>query len=203
MSTLKRKAETQAGSEAKKAKASSNILNFFGPKSTSTSASSPTSAPAEPEIKFDKQKWLGGLTDEQKQLLSLEIETLHHSWLAHLKDDITSKDFLELKRFLNREAAAGKKVFPPPEDVYSWYVMPAAQRACTSNLSQQGPGTPPSTTSRSSSSARTRTTTSTRRTGSPFLFGRQRRRRRRCATSSCASRTTTPRSWSRRPGAAC
>lgn len=61
------------------------------------------------------------MTDEQKELLKLEIDTLDPSWLAHLKDEIMSKEFLDLKRFLDREAGAGKKIFPPREDIYSWY----------------------------------------------------------------------------------
>ena len=63
------------------------------------------------------------LTDEQRELLKLEIETLHESWLKELKDEVVSKEFLELKRFLKREVESGKKVFPPMEDVYSWFVL--------------------------------------------------------------------------------
>lgn len=63
---------------------------------------------------------MASLTDEQRDLLKLEIDTLDESWLAQLKTEIVSKEFLDLKRFLNREAAAGKKIFPPREDIYSW-----------------------------------------------------------------------------------
>ncbi|KAH7273689.1 uracil-DNA glycosylase-like protein [Fusarium solani] len=116
MSTLKRKAAAAAGrGDTKKAKADGNIASFFG------AAPKPAgSVAAAPAVKFDKAKWLGTLTAEQKELLQLEISTLDDSWLAHLKDDITTKEFLELKRFLNRETAAGRKWFPPKEDVYSW-----------------------------------------------------------------------------------
>ncbi|CAM1504088.1 Fc.00g016790.m01.CDS01 [Cosmosporella sp. VM-42] len=110
MSTLKRKANTAANDAgAKKPKANGSIASFFGtvPK-TGTSST------------FNKDKWVATLTPEQKKLLQLEIDTLDESWLVHLKDDITSKEFLELKRFLERETAAGKKWFPPKEDVYSW-----------------------------------------------------------------------------------
>lgn len=115
MSTLKRKAaSTPAGGDAKKPKANGNIASFFGaPKTVRSTVASPA-------VRFDKEKWVDGLTDEQKDLLKLEIDTLHDSWLALLKDDITTPDFLNLKRFLNKETAAGKKWFPPPEDVYSW-----------------------------------------------------------------------------------
>ena len=70
--------------------------------------------------KFDKAKWIEKLTPEQKDLLALEIQSLDESWLAQLKDEVLSKDFLELKRFLKKEHEAGKKIFPPASDVYSW-----------------------------------------------------------------------------------
>ncbi|ROV93352.1 hypothetical protein VSDG_06873 [Cytospora chrysosperma] len=134
MSSVKRKATTQsAGSDPKKPKQNASITSFFGtPKTSPTAAangvksslagSSPASAGALESAtpKFDKAKWVATLTDEQKQLLRLEIDTLDPSWLSHLKDEITTKEFLDLKRFLDREAAAGKKIFPPREDIYSW-----------------------------------------------------------------------------------
>ncbi|THZ69826.1 uracil-DNA glycosylase [Aureobasidium pullulans] len=122
--SLKRKAADIVAAEAKKPKANSSITSFFGPPKTnsSTSSTKPSKGPTEtaPALKFDKEKWVAGLTDEQKALLKLEIETLHESWLAVLKDEITSKSFIELKKFLKSEAEAGKKIFPPSEDVYSW-----------------------------------------------------------------------------------
>jgi uracil-DNA glycosylase len=60
------------------------------------------------------------LTDEQKELLALEINTLHESWLAHLKDELVTREFLQLKRFLKAEVQRGVTVFPPSKDVYSW-----------------------------------------------------------------------------------
>ncbi|KAH7155429.1 uracil-DNA glycosylase-like protein [Dactylonectria estremocensis] len=114
MSTLKRKAASAAnGGDAKKPKANGSIASFFG-------AAPKPAAPATPVVKFDKAKWVASLTEEQKDLLKLEIDTLDESWLAHLKDDVTTKEFLDLKRFLNRESSAGRKWFPPKEDVYSW-----------------------------------------------------------------------------------
>lgn len=126
MSSLKRKASGPGPEpEGKKTKANGNIASFFGaaPKPAqaagSTTAGAATTTAATPS-KFDKEKWLAGLTPEQKTLLKLEIETMHDSWLGLLKDDITTKEFLDLKKYLDRETAAGKKWFPPPEDVYSW-----------------------------------------------------------------------------------
>ena len=139
--SLKRKsgeALPEAKATAKKPKANSSITAFFnGPK----------------EAPFDKAAWVAKLTPEQKELLQLEINTLHDSWLAQLKDDVLSKEFLDLKRFLKREKDAKKTIFPPLEDVYSWYVVPHAppswmfQRSLTGRTA--GPATRPSTRSRS------------------------------------------------------
>jgi len=88
---------------------SANTVSAFSSLGTSTATQ-----------KFDKKAWVEKLTDEQKDLLELEIHSLHESWLAQLKDEVLSKEFLELKRFLKKEKEANKTIFPPPEDVYSW-----------------------------------------------------------------------------------
>ena len=108
--SLKRKAADAAASETKKVKPNTSITAFFG----SQEASKP--------IDFDKAKWIASLTPEQKDLLKLEIQTLHDSWLPYLKDELTTPEFLNLKRFLKRERANGATVFPPNGDIYSWYV---------------------------------------------------------------------------------
>ncbi|PHH89753.1 hypothetical protein CDD83_5342 [Cordyceps sp. RAO-2017] len=118
-SALKRKSASLAAGEPKKAKVNGNIASFFGasPK-PKPSAAAAAAAPA--AAKFDKAKWVAGLTAEQRELLRLEIDTLHDSWLALLRDELTTREFLDLKRFLERETAAGKTWFPPRDDVYSW-----------------------------------------------------------------------------------
>ncbi|CAK7567692.1 MAG: uracil DNA glycosylase [Sporothrix epigloea] len=142
MASLKRKAaaELAAAADPKKAKQvqQSSLMTFFnnpkaapatamaaaspGPKSSPSAVhKTPASmAPFQPQQKFDKDKWVAKLTAEQQQLLKLEIDTLDKSWLAVLKDELLTPSFLELKRFLSREHMAGKKIFPPPADVYSW-----------------------------------------------------------------------------------
>ena len=138
---LKRKAgevaATTAGA-AKKPKANASITSFLKqPASEAKSGGAATQisplssltnpSPSDPPIaapKFDKAKWLEKLNEEQKELLKLEIETLHESWLSQLKDEILSKEFLDLKRFLKKEKESGKTIFPPLEDVYSWYANP-------------------------------------------------------------------------------
>lgn len=87
------------------------------------SAAVPAASTFTPAIKFDKAKWVESLSAEKKDLLALEIQYLHESWLGPLKDEITSPSFLELKRFLKREHEAGKQIFPPAPDVYSWWVL--------------------------------------------------------------------------------
>lgn len=131
MSTNKRKA-TQSTDANKKAKTgNASITSFFGPPKTVAApkasgtpvTNGTTPAPEPPAAKFNKEKWVASLTEEQRELLQLEINTLDDSWLAHLREEVTSKEFLELKRFLSRELAGTKKIFPPQEEVYSWYVM--------------------------------------------------------------------------------
>ncbi|CAG8980515.1 hypothetical protein HYALB_00002512 [Hymenoscyphus albidus] len=117
--SLKRKAGDSISSDQKKPKANASITSFFGqPKPVATSNGA--NAPAAPAVKFDKEAWVKGLTDEQRDLLKLEIETLDVSWLKELKDEVTSKEFLQLKRFLKKELDAKQVVYPAMKDVYSW-----------------------------------------------------------------------------------
>ncbi|CZS98846.1 probable uracil-DNA glycosylase [Rhynchosporium agropyri] len=120
--SLKRKAgDTPTSSDSKKPKVDASITSFFGaPKPKPSNGTSSTSRPSPPPVNFDKDKWVASLNEETKELLRLEIETLHESWLKELKDEVTSKSFLDLKRFLKRERESGKKIFPKEEDVYSW-----------------------------------------------------------------------------------
>ncbi|KIW02746.1 uracil-DNA glycosylase [Verruconis gallopava] len=123
MMSLKRKATDVASTEVKKVK-QAGITSFFGqPKAVgiASASSAPNGVHTSTAMpKFDKAAWVAKLSEEQKDLLKLEIDTLHESWLAHLKDEITTPEFLNLKRFLKQEIASGKKIFPPQEDIYSW-----------------------------------------------------------------------------------
>lgn len=116
--SLKRKAAEAATDATKKPKPNGSITAFFGaPKPSLNSKALSTVA-----SKFDRDAWVSKLTEEQKELLQLELDTLHESWLPHLKDVLVNPQFLELKRFLKTELSSGKTVFPPMKDVYSWYV---------------------------------------------------------------------------------
>ncbi|KAF2835893.1 uracil-DNA glycosylase [Patellaria atrata CBS 101060] len=115
--SLKRTAAELAASDSKKPKTNASIRSFFTvPKPTPGAAASRSSSTP----KFNKEAWVKTLTDEQKELLKLEIDTLHESWLIHLKADLVSKEFLDLKRFIKKEIDSGKTIFPPQQDVYSW-----------------------------------------------------------------------------------
>ncbi|KAL6241397.1 uracil DNA glycosylase [Rhinocladiella similis] len=128
MSFKRKDPPTSAGDDAKKPKKNSDLTSFFGPPKTKTSTTTSNgtltgagSVVAEaPVSKFDKDKWAAGLSDEQRRLLKLEIDTLDPSWLAQLKDEVTSREFLDLKRFLQKEIDSKQKIYPPLEDVYSW-----------------------------------------------------------------------------------
>lgn len=126
MASLKRGANqlsSSAGNAAKKPKANSSITSFFGapkPKENNGAAGGTAAAAPPSGSRFDKEKWVSSLTAEQKELLQLEIDTLDESWLAHLKDEVTSPEFLNLKRFLKKEKDSGATIFPPERDIYSW-----------------------------------------------------------------------------------
>jgi uracil-DNA glycosylase len=129
--SLKRKAADTPTNDSKKPKANGSITSFFGPPKTAAASTkaagtaSEKTEPPVPAVKWDKEAWVKKLTDEQKELLKLEIDTLDETWLKELREEVCSKEFLELKKFLQREKDQGKKVFPPLEDVYSWFVSPS------------------------------------------------------------------------------
>ncbi|KTW29668.1 uracil-DNA glycosylase [Pneumocystis carinii B80] len=76
------------------------------------------------ESKFNKEAWVNGLKENERELLKVEIEFLEESWLKVLKDELTKPYFLKgrkwsLKNFLNTEKKS-HKIFPPDKDIYSW-----------------------------------------------------------------------------------
>ena len=106
---VKRKATTSLANAvtsptAKKLKQGS-LTTFFGaPKGSKDVHTAPKPS-------FDKQAWINSLTPSQKELLKyihlllefmlnypirLEIDTLHESWLAVLKDELTKPYFLKV-----------------------------------------------------------------------------------------------------------
>lgn len=83
------------------------------------------------DMNFNKAEWMATLSDEEKMLLSLEINTLHITWLACLHKEIRQPYFLKLKKFLRSQSTAGKTVFPPPGKIYSWsHLTPVPEIKC-------------------------------------------------------------------------
>ncbi|EAL87705.1 hypothetical protein KXW98_006315 [Aspergillus fumigatus] len=105
--------------DAKKPRANGSITSFFGapkPKHGDTKTLTISSSSSN----FNKDKWVASLTPEQQELLRLEIDTLHESWLSRLKEELVTPEFLGLKRFLKKEKESGAKIFPPENEIYSW-----------------------------------------------------------------------------------
>ncbi|KAG7194566.1 uracil DNA glycosylase [Scheffersomyces spartinae] len=69
---------------------------------------------------FNKEEWINLLSEEERSLLSTEIDHLHISWLVFLHKRIRTPQFLELKRFLAHQKQAKITVFPPENQIYSW-----------------------------------------------------------------------------------
>jgi uracil-DNA glycosylase len=115
---LKRSANHLAGPavDSKKSKSNGSITSFF----VAPKAKPGESKPATTSSSFNKEKWVASLTPEQKELLQLEIDTLDESWLAQLRDEVVTPEFLSLKRFLSKEKQSGAKIFPPENEIYSW-----------------------------------------------------------------------------------
>ncbi|OAQ31690.1 uracil-DNA glycosylase [Linnemannia elongata AG-77] len=84
-----------------------------GDKASSESASAPLVLKAKPDI-------LKGLSDEKRELLRLEQDTMDATWLRALQSEFTKPYFIELKKFLKQEDANKQQVFPPKNEIYSW-----------------------------------------------------------------------------------
>ena len=118
-SNLKRKSTAAAPAPAKKTRA---ITSFFAPAPTTASKAAPgvvdEDSPLPPsKAEKEKEKWVATLTPEQKELLQLEIDTMHATWLVALKDELVTERFLALKRFLAGERGP---VYPPAGEIYAW-----------------------------------------------------------------------------------
>ena len=70
------------------------------------------------EHHFDKVAWIKSLTVEQREILQLEINHLHITWLAFLHKELTKPYFIALKKFLKSQL--NKTIFPPSDKIYSW-----------------------------------------------------------------------------------
>ncbi|ORZ21120.1 uracil-DNA glycosylase-like protein [Absidia repens] len=76
----------------------------------------------------DNKSLFEGLDDETKNLLFLEMTTMHYDWLKVLKPELTKPYFLKVKRtYLKQELLDKKVIYPPAKDIYSWtnYTLPS------------------------------------------------------------------------------
>ncbi|KAI0649340.1 uracil-DNA glycosylase [Trametes meyenii] len=85
------------------------------------------SNPSLNSIPFSLSTFQDSLSDEEKKLLALECQTMGKSWLKLLKDEIRQPYFLKLKRFLLEQGVKGPddsapnlRVYPAPQNIYSW-----------------------------------------------------------------------------------
>lgn len=70
------------------------------------------------KYKFDKEAWVASLTPELRDILQLEIDHLHITWLTFLHKELTKPYFVNLKLFLKSQQ--NKTIFPPKHQIYSW-----------------------------------------------------------------------------------
>ncbi|OCH95469.1 uracil-DNA glycosylase [Obba rivulosa] len=136
----KAEAKAPAGAQAKSTgvglKRQRTLLDMFAGSDSSAPApavkkirteSSSSSLQPLNSVPFSSSGFWESLTDEEKELLALECETLGKSWLKILKDEIRKPYFLQLKRFLLEQGVRGPddsakslKVYPAPKNIYSW-----------------------------------------------------------------------------------
>lgn len=135
----------------------------------STVAAGPTDVPASAAPRFDVNVFRDSLSVDrvegkpsERELLTLECECLHESWLSLLQKEIRMSYFLTLKRFLWQEglrlpddASSKTKIFPPGIDCSDPSVQPTRLTLYQLAMSIHGLDTRRSTRSRSSSSVRT------------------------------------------------
>ncbi|KAF9131340.1 hypothetical protein BGW39_001951 [Mortierella sp. 14UC] len=112
----------------------SSLLAWAKPKAaattTATSDSTSTAANGDkassdatavpPLVLKAKPDILKGLSDEKRELLRLEQDTIDATWLRALQAEFTKPYFIELKKFLKQEEANKQQIFPPKNDIYSW-----------------------------------------------------------------------------------
>lgn len=136
MLTEKRGLENQSNVDPKRAKSGQGkpITEFF--KKSSTTTVKIQEKAEEPKVEVEelkeevaekvnvssdfKTKFISTLTEEQKELLDLEINTMEDSWFQALSGEFLRPYFLTLKRFLKAQYAAKQTIFPPQNDIYSW-----------------------------------------------------------------------------------
>ena len=79
-----------------------------------------TTSDSDKKLAF-KNRYVNMLTEKQRALLKLEIDTMDPSWFVKLSTEFAQPYFIKLKEFLQEEAQVRKQtIFPPAKDIYSW-----------------------------------------------------------------------------------
>ncbi|TDL25619.1 uracil-DNA glycosylase [Rickenella mellea] len=82
-------------------------------------------------VPFSLSAFQESLSEEHRNLLRLECETMGKSWLKILKDEIKKPYFIGLKTFLWNEGVRSpddesnsSKIYPSPKNIYAWSNTP-------------------------------------------------------------------------------
>ncbi|THV02844.1 uracil-DNA glycosylase [Dendrothele bispora CBS 962.96] len=120
---------TSSEPSAKKLKLSSSDT-MLSASSSAVSSKGPIGLQKLNSIPFSLKAFQESLTEEQRNLLQLECQTMGKSWLKVLKDEIKKPYFISLKRFLweegvrNVDDSARSRVYPSPNNIYTWSNTP-------------------------------------------------------------------------------
>ena len=79
-----------------------------------------TSIPSDDIDAKIESDFVNKLTNTQRGMLQLEIDTMDASWLNQVSEELTKPYFLAIKAFLRSEATKKVTIFPPEKDIYSW-----------------------------------------------------------------------------------
>ncbi|KAI9302945.1 uracil-DNA glycosylase-like protein [Cunninghamella echinulata] len=120
MDTKKRAATADANNTSGNNKRQATLFSMFKPLNPKKADQEETEAAVTESSPEEARQILSDLDDEKKELLNLEMTTMHHQWLKVLKPELTKPYFLKLKKFLLQEKNDGQTIYPPENEIYSW-----------------------------------------------------------------------------------
>ncbi|KAF9582207.1 hypothetical protein BGW38_000505 [Lunasporangiospora selenospora] len=117
-----KRANSSSATPAPAGKKQSSLLAWAKPKQAAEPSATTTTAAADDSTTIVRAKpdILKALSDDKKELLQLEQDTMDATWLRALQTELTKPYFFELKKFLKQEELDKKTIFPPQADIYSW-----------------------------------------------------------------------------------
>ncbi|KAI8336281.1 uracil-DNA glycosylase-like protein [Chlamydoabsidia padenii] len=128
--TRKRAATVDSTVNKENKKKQTTLFSMFKPKETTTATVTEKTTTVDKEnanndtdssSSLDLAKSLfEDVDDETKNLLHLEITTMHYDWLRVLKPELTKAYFIKLKKYLKQELLDKQVIYPPAKDIYSW-----------------------------------------------------------------------------------